>query len=193
MGHIPPIGAHEIQPSRPMKMVGRGYPVIAGQSQIVAHGELAFINLGSTWSVIDLADFPIVAERKWSAVKKGRQTYVMSRRDYEAPKTTYLHRLILGAQLTQAVDHRDCDGLNNRRNNLRLCTQSENNKNLPLSVANTSGLKGAFFSKEKRRWYSQIRVNGKVLRLGYFATAEAAHAAYAQAAVKHHGEFARTA
>ena len=55
---------------------------------------------------------------------------------------------------------------------------------------NTSGLKGAFWVANRGKWMSQIKCNGKLVYLGYFATAEDAHAAYCRAADRLHGEFA---
>jgi len=189
----PPVNAIEVQPNRNMKMVGRGYSVIPGQSQIMSDGIIAYINLGEVWAIIDSADVDLVKNRRWAAIQKDRQIYVCSRREYELPKSVYLHRLLLAAKKGQFVDHIDCNALNNCRSNLRFCTQAQNSKNLRTPVTNTSGFKGAFFSKEKGLWYSQIRCDGQVKRLGYFRSAIEAHNAYAAAARKYHGEFARTA
>lgn len=190
---VPPSGAIEVQAERKMKMVGRGYPVIGGQSQILVSGGLAYINLGKLWTVIDVADVDAISGRKWMATNKHRQFYALSRRLCDSPSTTYLHRLILNAGRGEFVDHRDCNGLNNRRANVRLCTPSENAKNLRTPITNTSGLKGAFFSKEKSRWYSRIKCDGILINLGYFESVEEAHRAYVAAGQKYHGEFARAA
>jgi hypothetical protein len=87
------------------------------------------------------------------------------------------------------VDHIDGDGLNNRRSNLRVCTHAQNRLNVGKRKSNTSGLKGAFWSKDKSRWESYITFNHTRRFLGRFETAAEAHAAYVNAAKALHGEF----
>jgi hypothetical protein len=104
-----------------------------------------------------------------------------------------LHRFILGVQGRVTVDHVDCDGLNNTRENLRQATYRENSRNVALTSRNTSGFKGVSWHKGKQTWTAQIRDNGVLHALGSFPTPELAHAAYCAAAPRVHGEFARTA
>lgn len=104
----------------------------------------------------------------------------------------YVHGLTIGGA---EVDHRDTNPSNNAIGNLRLATSSEQKQNKKVQSNNRSGLKGAFYTHEKRlgkRWTSRISVDGKQISLGYFATALEAHEAYGIAAQKHYGEFART-
>jgi hypothetical protein len=89
------------------------------------------------------------------------------------------------------VDHKDCDPSNNRWDNLRLATASQNQANKKVSRANTSGFKGVSWHKDDKRWRAQIRMGGKKVHLGSFDTPESAHRAYSEAAMKHYGEFAR--
>ena len=99
-----------------------------------------------------------------------------------------MHRLIL--QLpprTPQIDHRNCDGLDNRRKNLRLATPAQNNYNLKTPRHNTSGLKGASWQKRDRKWRALIQSKW----LGCFQTKEEAAAAYDKAACELFGEFAR--
>ncbi len=94
---------------------------------------------------------------------------------------------------TTRIDHRDLDKSNNEWGNLREATSSQNSANLPAFSTNKSGLKGAWWNKRKRKWESRICVQGQKIWLGLFDTPEAAAAAYAIAAQKHFGEFARAA
>jgi hypothetical protein len=92
------------------------------------------------------------------------------------------------------VDHKDGDGLNNRIDNLRLATRSQNCMNRKVRSDNASGLKGA--RKRKNRdgtdvWVSVIWIDGKEKYLGRFPSALAAHEAYMEAANQNFGEFAR--
>jgi len=91
------------------------------------------------------------------------------------------------------IDHEDTDGENNRWLNLREATSEGNAQNAKSKkkAASPNPLKGAYFSKQKRRWHSRIMSNRKLTTLGFFDTPEEAHAAYCSAAKQLHGEFAR--
>lgn len=108
----------------------------------------------------------------------------------------YLHRVILqrilGRELKRNdfVDHIDHNGLNNQRSNLRLATNSQNQANQGLASHNTSGYKGVSWIKRDKKWRAQISVDGKAISLGHFDNPETAYAAYCEAAIKYHGEFA---
>lgn len=110
---------------------------------------------------------------------------------------TSLHRLILARilgrelELGEIVDHINNNTLDNRRSNLRVATMSQSNANRRRNRNNTSGYKGVHFYKQYKKWSASLMVMGKRKHLGYFDTAELAHAAYCAAAVKYHGEFAR--
>jgi len=87
------------------------------------------------------------------------------------------------------VDHKDGDGLNNQRSNLRRSSALQNSQNQRLSRRNKSGFKGVFFKGPK--WMASIRMNGRSTHLGMFDSAEAAALAYDAAAAAAFGEFAR--
>ena len=89
------------------------------------------------------------------------------------------------------IDHRDLDKSNNKLDNLRLATQSQNCGNLPKPKHNTSGYKGVSWEKKRNYWIAQISLNKKRYYLGAFDTKEQAHAAYLNAATRNWGEFAR--
>jgi hypothetical protein len=90
------------------------------------------------------------------------------------------------------VDHIDnSNPLNDRINNLRLATRSQNNANRGKQSNNTSGFKGVHWDGFTSRWKAEITVNRKNINLGRFDKPEDAHAAYREAAIKHFGEFAR--
>jgi len=103
-----------------------------------------------------------------------------------------LHRLIKNCPKDKVVDHINGNTLDNRKCNLRICTQAENSKNKRINKNNTSGYKGVFYYKRYNKWTSIIMVNGKKKGLGYFDTPEEAYAAYCKAAKELHGEFANT-
>lgn len=89
------------------------------------------------------------------------------------------------------LDHWDLNRANNRIDNLRCATRSQNCANKSLKCTNTSGYKGVHWNKKLEQWAAQIGFNGKIFYLGMFATPEEAHAAYCEAAKKYHAGFAR--
>jgi hypothetical protein len=88
------------------------------------------------------------------------------------------------------IDHKNCVASDNRLDNLRQATHSENNWNRPAYRNNRLGIKGVRRYSDNR-FTAQIKVNGRKLNLGYFADAESASQAYQKAAEKYFGEFAR--
>jgi hypothetical protein len=122
----------------------------------------------------------------WSACKTGNKWYAVRKSNGKIIK---LHRVIAGAENNVEVDHINGDGLDNRRENLRLCNTSENNRNRGKSPRNKTGYKGV--SREGTQYRAQISIYRKDIYIGSFGTAEAAAHAYDEAAKKHHGPFAR--
>jgi hypothetical protein len=158
-------------------------------------GELAYIPLTrGREAVIDAADLAIVGHDNWYAMAGGRPVYA-ARKETRGGKhqAVLMHRVLMDAAGTHDVDHRDCDGLNNRRSNLRVCSRSENMRNMAAPRHNRSGVKGVSWCADRGKWLAQIKVDGKAVNLGRFDSMEAAQAAYANGAAVHHGEFARTA
>ncbi|MBK6599171.1 MAG: HNH endonuclease [Proteobacteria bacterium] len=93
---------------------------------------------------------------------------------------------------TTQIDHVNGDRSDNRIENLRVCTISENRWNSKKRVRNTSGFKGVSWDVNRKMWIAQIMANRKNYMLGRFKTPEEAHLAYIVAANRLHGEFART-
>lgn len=89
------------------------------------------------------------------------------------------------------IDHINGEGLDNRRENLRSATPTQNHCNRGRQSNNTSGYKGVTFDKRLKRWQAQIQYRGKYKYLGQFDTPEEAAVAYALAATELHGEFLR--
>jgi len=93
------------------------------------------------------------------------------------------------------IDHADNNPSNNRMSNLRLATSSQQKMNKRVQSNNRSGLKGAYYhaAHKGKKWRSQIRVEDRLVFIGYFETPNEAHEAYKEAAEFYFGEFARTA
>ncbi len=158
-------------------------------------GEVARIPLTrGREAVIDAADAATADLYTWYTIPAGETAYAATTiRDADGvSKRIYLHRHLLSATSGFEVDHRNGDGLDNRRANIRLATQAENRRNKGRSAQNKSGLKGASWNENAGKWEANIRFSGKRQYLGLFETAQLAHEAYAAAAHALHGEFART-
>jgi hypothetical protein len=153
---------------------------------------------GDTLTVIyDEQDHAAISMYKWHVrmTKSGPYAGTYSLID---GSRALMHRLIMSASGKDVfVDHRNGDGIDNRRCNLRVCTRRQNCMNRRSFGA--SKYLGVFFmsytGKNGKRYgpyiRASIRINGIQERLGTFKTEEAAAQAYDLAARAHHGEFAR--
>lgn len=104
------------------------------------------------------------------------------------------HRLIWimhGNDPVEMLDHIDGDQLNNRIENLRPVTNSQNQRNQKLRKDNTSGIKGVSWLNAHKRWAGQVWHKGKLYRAGYFKNKDECAAAVRELREKLHGEFAR--
>lgn len=135
-------------------------------------------------AVIDDDDLLLVDNRRWYAMKSKYTTYAYS----TSKPTIYMHRLILDAKPGQVVDHIDGNGLNNTRDNIRLCTQRQNIQRSVKRKIRTSAYKGVYRHRDK--WSVAIIVNGVNKHLGTFRDEADAARAYDQAALSEFGEFA---
>lgn len=105
-------------------------------------------------------------------------------------RTVYMHRQIADAPAQLQIDHINHDKLDNRRANLRLCSSSENARNVSSRRGATSAYLGVSWHKASRKWLSQIHINKLCVYLGTFESEMDAALAYDRAALKHFGEFA---
>lgn len=149
-------------------------------------------------ALVDDEDFERLARFKWRAQRCSRRpsSFYATRWDKQpggGRLVVKMHRDILAADAGAEVDHRDGNGLNNTRANLRLATHSQNQHNARLRKDNKSGYKGVSWRESRQRFQAAIALGGKQVFLGHFRTAEEAHAAYCKAAEKYHGAFRRTA
>jgi hypothetical protein len=140
------------------------------------------------FALVDDDDYMELSKFNWCACRHGNNLYA-----YRSAKgkDIAMHRVVL---LTKKpyIDHINHNGLDNRKQNLRGCTNAQNQMNTFLSRVNTSGFKGVYWNKAHERWVARIRYNAKQIHLGNFTCLIKAAKAYDKAARKYHGHFART-
>jgi hypothetical protein len=139
--------------------------------------------------IIDNDDYEKIKKYKW------RLHRAMSNLKYAIAtinnKPILMHRFLLGLDPKLHTDHINGNSLDNRKKNLRICTHAENMRNRKKSKNNTSGFKGVWWAKDKKRWKAEIYKNGKKIHLGSYKDILGAARAYNKGALKYHGEFAR--
>lgn len=142
-------------------------------------------------ALVDDEDYERVSQHKWYAGKIRNTYYAMH--GIQKPDghwtTEYMHNLITGYPQT---DHKNGNGLDNQKKNLRLASDADNQHNYRLPRNNTSGYKGVNWDKRDNKWRARITVNGKQRTIGRYDDIIEAARAYDEAARNHFGEFART-
>jgi hypothetical protein len=144
------------------------------------------------FTLVDQNDFYWLNNFDWFTKKNNKSFYAV-RLDNDCakwPTMVSMHRQIMNSPKGLLVDHRNLDGLDNRRSNLRIATYSENNCNRLKKKNTSSRFVGVCWEKTKSRWVTHIRHNGKIIYLGLFKSEIDAANAYDQAARMYHKEFA---
>lgn len=140
----------------------------------------------------DKEDYDLIKDYYWYINKKG---YVETRRKVDGKyKIMLMHRLILGIldkDWSVQGDHIHHNKNDNRKSELRICNNAQNQRNTGLQKNNSSGYKGVHMDKRKKKnpWMAKIDFEGKRYFLGYFATAEEAHQARIKKEHELQGEF----
>jgi len=159
------------------------------------HYDVAFRRIPLTqgqYALVDQADFESLNQFKWCAAKDYETFYAIRYAHINNKNTTIkMHRQIMNAKENDIVDHRDKNGLNNTRENLRIATASQNNANSKRGMnRGKSKYKGVCRDERCGKWRAGIKCQGKHIHLGMFDDEIKAAKAYDEAAKKYHGEFA---
>ena len=148
--------------------------------------------------LVDDSDYDRMSESKWypkfkkrrdgsiKTVYARRNVYVNGKRTNQTMHRAILNILDPGVQ----IDHKDGNGLNCQKHNLRLATNEQNCRNQNKPINNTSGFKGVSWHKQRQKWVAYIKSNYRRIHLGVFEDRAEAAAAYDVAAIRLHGEFA---
>jgi uncharacterized protein (UPF0210 family) len=140
------------------------------------------------FAIVDPEDYQKLAGYNWQLFESKSENFYAVRND--GKKIVRMHRVIMNAPAGSIIDHRDRDGLNNTKQNLRFATPSQNCCNCRRPKNCSSKYRGVSFHIKIRKWRAEIRYNGIRRHLGYFENEDDAAKAYDQAAKIYHGEFA---
>lgn len=141
-------------------------------------------------TIIDDEDYEEVSKYKWR--KDSLDNHVVRTfGPHKGRRLIRLHRQIMKAEVGQIIDHINGNVLDNRKENLRIATKSQNGMNRSKQKNNKSGYKGVSWSNQHKRWIAQLTLNGKRVLNKLFKTKEEAAKAYNEAAIKYFGEFAQ--
>lgn len=138
---------------------------------------------GGQIALIDDCDFDAISRYRWFSISGRHTSYAAtSIRGLGKRGGTIIrmHRLIMGVcwQHRVGVDHKDGNGLNNQRHNLRICDTSTNLHGVMRGPRGTSQYRGVSWSKSAKRWEVRLSVRGKRIVIGYYESETEAASAY---------------
>lgn len=157
------------------------------------------LSKGKAFAQVDDEDYDELMKYSWSVVTgpgKTKVQYAMRRTSVGGGRgigrgkriNIYMHKVLLPPPENRITDHKDRNGLNNQRSNLRIATYRQNSCNCSRP---DQEYRGVYFEKNRTPGFCAIvKIQGKKKFLGYFETREEAARAYDSLAVEYHGEFA---
>ena len=148
-----------------------------------------------SFALVDDEDYEELSKFKWYADKRPRSCYVRRLEKNNTPegprqRCIYLHRQIMQPPPGMDVDHINSDAMDNRRDNLRICTRSQNNQNARRRVDSNQAYKGVWITTNGK-YAARIYDKGKKLHIGVFDSELSAASAYDQKAKELFGQYAK--
>jgi hypothetical protein len=153
--------------------------------EIVLNGKYA----NGRKALIDDQDYDNLTDHSWSVGSNGYPRCTHEQKQF------LMHDFIMPPVPGMMVDHINQNKLDNRRDNLRYVTKSQNMTNRPKQKNNTSGNKGVYYLKSgnrSRRWFAKFKFNGRFYQSEYVATKDEAVKLYEQLASKYQGQYKST-
>ncbi len=141
------------------------------------------------FALVDDADYKCLSRHKWSPSSSPRSATLYATCRINGVKVR-MHRFLMKPSIEIEIDHRDRNGLNNQRQNLRICTHAQNCANKPVRKDSFCGFKGVFWDTDRLKWVVRLRCDGKSRTVGRFFCVIKAARAYDKAAIAKYGEFA---
>lgn len=141
------------------------------------------------WALVSEEDYERVSALKWSFAGRGYVRAAGPRRRGEKFQTIYMHRLVMDAADGMQVDHRNGDKLDNRRENLREVTNSQNHAGFSSKPPGVSGERGVYLDKRRGTYQARVTHLGKTYQSAGFKTVEEAVAWRNRKGREIHGEF----
>ena len=137
------------------------------------------------WAIVDEEDYTTLNKHNWHITASGYAVRRIQGQNYG------MHRQILGLKKGEYCDHVNGDKLDNRKENLRKATPSQNMMNRKVGKNSKSGYKGVIWRPTRSKWQAYIRLNKKNTYLGLYKDKKEAARAYNQAASDIYGQYAR--
>ena len=149
--------------------------------------EMGIILASHALAIVSASDYDRISAFMWRSHPRGYAQCDLP----GGGGTVTMHRMVMAAPTGSEVDHINGDKLDNRRENLRFVTRSQQIANCRSHEGSTSRFKGVSRPKGRRKWIAQISCKGRYHYLGWFDTEEGAACSYNEAAKRLFGEFAR--
>lgn len=138
-------------------------------------------------ALVDDGDYDYLRQFTWYLWNHNGSSYATGIVDKKYLK---MQELLISHPPDTILDHKNRNGLDNQKGNLRVATYTQNQINQKIRIDNTSGYKGVSFDKVNKLWVAQISIKGKIKKLGRYSTKELTACAYNKKAKEIHGEFA---